>query len=34
MSVASEIMPLGNMTAMTKEERVNLGKWIAAGCPF
>ena len=33
MAVDSEAMPLGNMTAMTLEERQTLGAWIAAGAP-
>ncbi len=32
-AVASNIMPLGNMTNMTQEERNLLGNWIAAGAP-
>lgn len=32
-AVDSEIMPLGNITGMTKEERAQLGAWIAAGAP-
>lgn len=32
-SVDSEIMPLGNTTGMTTEERKLLGRWIAAGAP-
>ncbi|MGH7699343.1 MAG: urate hydroxylase PuuD [Gemmatimonadales bacterium] len=30
-AVASETMPLGNVTAMTPEERALLGRWIRAG---
>ncbi|HXF94470.1 MAG TPA: urate hydroxylase PuuD [Gemmatimonadales bacterium] len=30
-AVAAETMPLGNVTGMTAEERVLLGRWIAAG---
>ncbi|MDP3550536.1 MAG: urate hydroxylase PuuD [Novosphingobium sp.] len=32
-AVDSEIMPLGNMTGMTRAERDALGRWIAAGAP-
>jgi uncharacterized membrane protein len=31
MAVDSEVMPLGNMTGMTKAERAKLGAWIAGG---
>ncbi len=31
MAVDSEVMPLGNMTGMTKAERAKLGEWIAQG---
>ena len=30
-SVASHIMPLGNSTGMTQEERNLLGRWITNG---
>ena len=30
-SVASHIMPLGNSTEMTQDERDLLGRWIANG---
>jgi uncharacterized membrane protein len=30
-SVATQAMPIGNLTRMTPEERALLGKWIAAG---
>lgn len=33
MAVDSEVMPLGNPTGMTREERQKLGAWIAAGAP-
>ncbi len=33
-SVASQIMPLGNITQMTQEERDLLGDWIAKGAPI
>ncbi|MES2989051.1 MAG: hypothetical protein V4808_14200, partial [Pseudomonadota bacterium] len=33
MSVDSEVMPLGNVSGMTKEERATLGAWIASGTP-
>ena len=33
-SVASQIMPLGNMTQMTQEERDLIGAWIAQGAPI
>ena len=32
-AVDAEIMPLGNATGMTKDERARLGAWIAAGAP-
>ena len=32
-AVDSEVMPLGNSTGMTEEEREKLGAWIAAGTP-
>ena len=32
-TVASQIMPLGNITQMTQEERDLLGAWIAKGAP-
>lgn len=32
-AVDSEVMPLGNITGMTQEERETLGAWIAAGAP-
>jgi uncharacterized membrane protein len=32
-AVTSQIMPLGNATKMTDEERLMLGRWIAAGAP-
>jgi uncharacterized membrane protein len=32
--VATHIMPLGNLTQMTLEERETLGRWIAAGAPL
>jgi uncharacterized membrane protein len=33
-SVASQIMPLGNITQMTQEERNLIGAWIAQGAPL
>ena len=33
MAVDSDVMPLGNMTGMTDEERATLGAWIEAGDP-
>ncbi|GGD70850.1 urate hydroxylase PuuD [Croceicoccus mobilis] len=33
MAVDSDVMPLGNMTGMTEEERATLGAWIAKGAP-
>ncbi|MCY1173712.1 hypothetical protein D9M73_138860 [compost metagenome] len=30
-AVASQIMPLGNITQMTQEERDLIGGWIAQG---
>ncbi len=32
-AVASQIMPLGNITQMTQEERNMVGAWIAKGAP-
>ena len=32
-AVDSEIMPLGNTTGITRDERDTLGRWIAAGAP-
>lgn len=32
-AVDSEVMPLGNLTGMTKAERATLGAWIAQGAP-
>jgi uncharacterized membrane protein len=32
-AVESEVMPLGNLTGMTRAERDLLGAWIAAGAP-
>ena len=32
-AVASQIMPLGNITQMTTEERKLVGEWIAKGAP-
>jgi len=32
-AVASNIMPLGNITNMTQEERDLIGAWVAAGAP-
>jgi uncharacterized membrane protein len=33
-SVMSEVMPLGNETGMTAEERALLGAWLRAGAPL
>ena len=33
MAVDSEVMPLGNISGMTREEREKLGAWIASGTP-
>jgi len=33
-SVDSQVMPLGNITKMTSEERQKLGRWIDAGTPL
>ena len=30
-AVASETMPLGNATGMTRDERATLGRWIGQG---
>jgi uncharacterized membrane protein len=32
-AVATNVMPLGNLTGMTGQERQRLGAWIAAGAP-
>lgn len=32
-SVATRAMPIGNLTAMTDDERAQVGAWIAAGTP-
>jgi uncharacterized membrane protein len=32
-AVASQIMPLGNITQMTQQERELIGAWIAKGAP-
>jgi len=32
-AVATRAMPIGNLTAMTDDERATLGSWIAAGAP-
>ncbi|MDE8651318.1 urate hydroxylase PuuD [Novosphingobium album (ex Liu et al. 2023)] len=32
-AVDAEVMPLGNLTGMTREERQKLGDWIAQGTP-
>ncbi len=32
-AIDAEIMPLGNMTGMTRAERAALGRWIAQGTP-
>jgi uncharacterized membrane protein len=33
-AVDSQVMPLGNATQITKEEREKLGRWIDAGAPL
>jgi len=33
-AVDAEIMPPGNLTHITPEERATLGAWIAAGAPL
>ena len=33
-AVDRQVMPLGNATKMTPEERALLGRWIAAGAPL
>ncbi|WP_066797628.1 urate hydroxylase PuuD [Sphingomonas soli] len=33
MTVDSEVMPLGNVSGMTKDERETIGAWIASGSP-
>jgi uncharacterized membrane protein len=30
-AIATQAMPIGNLTRMTPEERALLGKWLAAG---
>ncbi|MND95001.1 hypothetical protein D3C80_872410 [compost metagenome] len=32
-AVATQIMPLGNITQMTQQERDMIGAWIAKGAP-
>jgi uncharacterized membrane protein len=32
-AVATKAMPIGNLTAMTDDERATLGAWVAAGAP-
>jgi uncharacterized membrane protein len=33
-TIATQTMPIGNLTKMTDEERALLGKWLAAGAPL
>ena len=33
-AVQTKTMPLGNLTGMTEEERLILGRWIAQGAPI
>ena len=33
-TIASQAMPIGNLTKMTDEERRLLGAWLAAGAPL
>lgn len=33
-SVATQIMPIGNLTQMTADERALLGQWLAGGAPI
>jgi uncharacterized membrane protein len=33
-AVATETMPLANVTGMTPEERALLGRWIDGGAPL
>jgi uncharacterized membrane protein len=33
-TIATQAMPIGNLTKMTDEERALLGKWLAAGAPI
>jgi uncharacterized membrane protein len=33
-TIATQAMPIGNLTKMTDEERALLGKWLAAGAPL
>jgi uncharacterized membrane protein len=33
-TIATQAMPIGNLTKMTDEERQLLGKWLAAGAPL
>jgi len=33
-TVATQAMPIGNLTKMTAEERTLLGQWLAAGAPI
>jgi uncharacterized membrane protein len=32
-TIATQAMPIGNLTKMTDEERALLGKWLAEGAP-
>ena len=31
--VVTKVMPIGNLTGMTDDERATLAAWIAAGAP-
>jgi uncharacterized membrane protein len=33
-TIATQAMPIGNLTKMTDEERALLGRWLAAGAPL
>jgi uncharacterized membrane protein len=33
-TIATQAMPIGNLTKMTDEERALLGRWLAAGAPI
>jgi uncharacterized membrane protein len=33
-TIATQAMPIGNLTKMTDDERALLGKWLAEGAPM
>jgi uncharacterized membrane protein len=32
-AVSTQVMPLGNLTQMTDEERTRVARWLARGAP-